>query len=406
MRRTCEALSRTILACVLVTVTSFNASADSFADNAVERQIPIQKLSIESAVLNESVDVFVRLPFKYDSDFTQNWRYPVLYSLDAPVGLPLLSGVMSSLVGYNNAPQMIIVGISTSNRDRDLLPTLDKNYEEHGGGADKYLAFIEQEVIPYIDENYRTEKFRILSGHSYGGLFVAHSFYKKPDLFQAHFAASPSLFWEDGQTVDNLINFIKKNPNHKNFLYMNMGNEGNPESESAEGVEMLKGVQKIEDVLSATDTPNLHYKFEYFRGESHQNTPIFGAIGALRGLYPQWAISNKTADKGFDSVMAHFEQLSNLYGYDIEPKEWQMHDKGFAQLDHLDAPGEAIKYFNHVVERNPTAYSVRVGLVRAHTKLGNKSEALKHLNILLERSDLSDEERKDLEGKKSRLSDR
>ena len=67
----------------------FSAYADSFKENAVERHLPFQKIPIPSSVLNETVDIYVQLPFKYESEFNQNYRYPVLYTLDAPVGLPL-----------------------------------------------------------------------------------------------------------------------------------------------------------------------------------------------------------------------------------------------------------------------------------------------------------------------------
>ena len=238
--------------------------------------------------------------------------------------------------------------------------------------------------------------FRVLSGHSYGGLLVAHSFHTKPDLFQAHFAYSPSLFWDNSETVKKLIAFFENNPNHRNFLYMNMGNEGNPESESIEGKEMLKGVKKIEKELMLKNMPNMRYRFDYMNEEPHQNTPIYGAIGALRGLYPQWSIPYKTAIDGYDSVVAYFSELTAMYGYDIEPKECQMYDEGFAHLNLLDNPEEATKYFNYILGRNPSAYGARDGIVSAYLKLGKKSDALEHLNILLERDDLTEKERKEL----------
>lgn len=387
----------------ILCIFALTTEAASFADNAVERHRPYSKVPLSSSVLKETVDIYVQLPFKYESQFMQKERYPVIYVLDAPVGLPLISGILEPLIGYNNAPQMIVVGVSTSNRNRDLTPSIDLNYESHGGGADKYLEFIEKEVIPYINENYRTEDFRVLSGHSYGGLFATYAFYKKPNLFQAHFANSPSLFWENGKTVKELIKFVEQNPNHKNFLYMNMGNEGNPESGSPEGVEMLKGVQMIESALTSLNAPNLSFKFEYFSNEPHQTTPIYGAIGALRGLYPQWSIPYKTSMAGYESVMEHFEQLSNKYGYKIEAKGWQIYDEGVAQLTFLNNPSEAIKYFNHNVSRDPLSDGSRKKIVDAYVQLGKVEKALEHLRVLISRDDLEDKERQTLLEKISTL---
>jgi hypothetical protein len=219
----------------------------------------------------------------------------------------------------------------------------------------------------------------VLSGHSYGGLFTTYAFYKKPNLFQAHFITSPSLFWENGKTVKELIKFIEQNPNHKNFIYMNIGNEGNPESESAEGVEMLKGVQMIESALTSLNPPNLRYKFEYFKDEPHQNTPIYGAIGALRGLYPQWSIPYKTSLAGYESVINHFRQLTAQYGYQIEPKGWQMYDEGVAQLIHLNNPSEAVKYFNFNISRDQFSDDSRRHVIDAYIQLEQKDKARQEL---------------------------
>ncbi|ATG79522.1 hypothetical protein AOR04_18390 [Pseudoalteromonas sp. 1_2015MBL_MicDiv] len=166
---------------------------------------------------------------------------------------------------------------------------------------------------------------------------------------------------------------------------------------------MLSGIQKIERELANLNTPNLRYKFEYFREEPHQNTPIYGTIGALRGLYPQWSIPYETSVEGYESVLAHFKKLSTLYGYQIEPKSWQMYDEGIGQLTYLENPAEAIKYFSYNISQEPSAYSSRLHIVDAFVKLGKKQEALKHLNILLRRDDLSDEERQQLTEKKSNV---
>lgn len=382
---------------------SFCVKAESFKENAVERHLPFKSFSISSSVLNETVDIYVQLPFKYDSEFSQNYRYPVLYSLDAPVGLPLVSGALEPLNGYNNAPQMIIVGLTTKNRDRDYTPSQDINYGTNSGGADKYLSYIEKDVIPFVEKQFRTEKFRILSGHSYGGLLVAHSFHKKPNLFQAHFSSSPSIFWNNGQTATDIVEFIKKNDKHKNYLYMNIGNEGKPESDSPEGVLMLDGIKKIESEFAKIDTPNLRYTFEYLPDQPHQVTQIYGIIGALRGLYPQWEVPYKASVEGYESVLEHFSELSTLYGYKIEPKEWQMFDEGLGQLTFLENPSEAIKYFDYNIKRDPSTYRSRFYIVDALLKLNRERDALKHLDILLARKDLSEKEREKLIQKKSKL---
>lgn len=37
------------------------------------------------------------------------------------------------------------------------------------GGADRFFAFLTDEVSPYVERHYRTAPMRVLAGHSLGG---------------------------------------------------------------------------------------------------------------------------------------------------------------------------------------------------------------------------------------------
>ena len=352
---------------------------------------PFETVPFESKIMQETLDIHIQLPLFYKEN--DDYRYPVIYVLDAPVGLTLTSGVLDPLVGYGNAPQMIIVGLTTANRDRDLTPSYDEGYGEDTGGADKYLNFISQEVIPYIDKNYRSENFRILSGHSFGGLFVMHAFHKQPEIFQAHFAFSPSLFWGDKQTVKSVISFLENHKQHRNFLYMNIGDEGNPEQESEEGMAMLEGVVSIEKELQKNNQPNLDYKVEKFFDEPHQTTQIYGTVSSFRSLYPMWDVPYKCYLDGFVCVLNHFKWLTRKYGYQVDPKDWQINDEGEYQLNEKNNPTEAIKYFNYNLQRNPESISTLANLVDAHIKNGEQKIAMSFIDRLLKLTTLTQEEK-------------
>ena len=100
-------------------------------------------------------------------------------------------------------------------------------------------------------------------------------------------------------------------------------------------------------------------------------------------------------------MLAHFNELSTLYGYNIEPKEWEMFDEGLGQLHYLQNPAEAIKYFSYNIKQDPTTYRSRVHIIDAYLQLGNKQKALEQVNMLLSRDDLTAEERQKLTDKKA-----
>ncbi|TFH66787.1 MAG: alpha/beta hydrolase [Gemmatimonadales bacterium] len=102
---------------------------------------------------------------------------------------------------------MIVVAIpNTGDRTRDLTPASETEHAGTGfptaGGADRFLGFLADELIPHIDSTYRTETFRVLVGHSIGGLFATHALLTRPDLFRGYVAISPILWWNRKSLVD------------------------------------------------------------------------------------------------------------------------------------------------------------------------------------------------------------
>ena len=85
-----------------------------------------------------------------------------------------VAGSVEVLSRTGQAPHMIIVGIQSLNRERDLTPSHVGDFKESGGGP-RFLDFIAQELMPYIDRNYRTHPYRVLEGHSLGGALAAYT---------------------------------------------------------------------------------------------------------------------------------------------------------------------------------------------------------------------------------------
>ena len=92
----------------------------------------------------------------------------------------MMASIIESQAFAGTMPEMILVGIQNTNRTRDLTPT--KTERANTGGGDKFLDFIEQEVLPLVEKNYRTEPFRVFAGHSLGGLAVVYTMLSRPHL--------------------------------------------------------------------------------------------------------------------------------------------------------------------------------------------------------------------------------
>ena len=156
--------------------------------------------SLYSQTLKESRDIYIQLPESYHPE--NNQKYPVVYVLDGELFLPTVTYVQHYYSG-GFTPEMVIVGISNNkNRTRDLTTSTIKTkygmpFNEDNGEAANFMAFIEKELIPFIENKYPVTHYRTLIGHSYGGLFAIYSLMNYPQVFENFLAIDPSLDWDD-----------------------------------------------------------------------------------------------------------------------------------------------------------------------------------------------------------------
>ncbi len=151
---------------------------------------------IKSAIMNEDRKVLVHLPASYD---TSSKSYPVLYLLDGTPGFLLeMIAITNRLRNDGYAQEMIIVAIENTNRDRDMMPVVAKDYPGPPG-AEAFLAFLEKELVPDIEKTYRTTQPRILQGKSLSGLFTVYALLARPTVFNAYVACSVGWFAENNE---------------------------------------------------------------------------------------------------------------------------------------------------------------------------------------------------------------
>ena len=159
--------------------------------------------TLASARVGIDYAVSVWLPESYA---TGQKSYPVVYLLDGNFMFGLATDETHILMEGNEVPDLMIVGIGydiasyadwITHRNRDYTPI--PNPDQPGeGGAPRFLEFVETELIPFIDSNYRTNPTdRTLFGYSLGGSFVLYALLKQPALFQRYVAGAPYLGFGD-----------------------------------------------------------------------------------------------------------------------------------------------------------------------------------------------------------------
>jgi len=227
---------------------------------------------LSSSVLKEERRVSVYLPRGYER--APDASYDVLYLLDGGVNLLHTVGSQYFLAGYRQMPELIIVGIHNTIRDRDFTPSAVKDIPE-SGGANNFRAFIKQELFPFVNKKFRTTDKRYLSGHSYGGLFAIDTLVKSADMFNAYFSFSPSLRWDNDLVLNTLLKKIKSNK-LDSYLYINIGDEG---------YKMTRPIFKLHEALKTNTNSLFRWNIDWLENENHSTTPVIGQFLAFRHYF-------------------------------------------------------------------------------------------------------------------------
>ncbi len=270
-----------------------------------------KQYTISSSILNEDRIVAVFTPPDYD---LTNEKYQVIYVLDAEWNFHFVSSLVDKLSGSGDIPKMIVVGIYNTNRTKDLTPS-GTNDNPRFGGAEPFLQFMKEELRPWVNETFRTYPYHLLAGHSFGGLFTVYSMMESPGLFHSYIALSPSLGRNDEQQIRHARAFFKEKNSFPDRLYMAVGNEGGATYHST---------KKLVDLLEQDDV-KFSYHFDHLKEESHSSITTQGFAEGLKFIYQDF---NPDRISGLDElflVEAHFEALSDRFGYELKVPETFYH---------------------------------------------------------------------------------
>ncbi|WP_184546952.1 alpha/beta hydrolase-fold protein [Mucilaginibacter sp. FT3.2] len=179
----------------LLVITNSMVNMAKAQDTVLKVPVNARLDSLKSGILNQERLIQVFVPPDYKPGSTD--KYDVLYVLDGGNwNTGLITQVQRFLEGEGNMPPTIIVSVLGIDRNKDLTPTHLKDWKT-SGGADKFLAFIKNELIPHVNKTYPSNGDNTLWGHSLGGLFVMYALLNEPKVFKSYIAVDPSLWWDN-----------------------------------------------------------------------------------------------------------------------------------------------------------------------------------------------------------------
>jgi predicted alpha/beta superfamily hydrolase len=240
-----------------------------------------QLLHITSAIVGQEYDLYVNLPRGYQ-DTTKT--FPLIFLVDAQWDFPLTQAIFGEQYYDGFVPAAIMVGITwggvnpnyDSLRARDLSPTNVKQVPQ-SGGAPKFLKFIKNELIPYIESKYRaTKNGRTLMGSSFGGLFTLYALFHETGTFDRYVLTSPSVGWDNEILYTYEKEYAAKNTQLPVKLFVGVGGL------EAGGVE---GVQKFVAQLKSRNYKGLELETKVLEGIGHSGSKAEGYTRGLQAVF-------------------------------------------------------------------------------------------------------------------------
>lgn len=245
---------------------------------------------IQSKELGEKRVLNIYLPEGYKAEDAT--RYPVIYLLDGSADEDFIhiAGLVqfNSFEWINQVPKSIVVGIATVDRRRDFTfpTTIEKDQKRFAtsGHSDKFIAFIEKELQPFIDKKYKTTNSKTIMGQSLGGLLETEILLKKPTLFNKYVIVSPSIWWNNGSILNLDSTLFQESFTQQTDIYIAVGKEGLTPTEIPRVMEVDANL--LAEKIKASKSKNIKIYFDYFPQENHATILHPAAANSFKFFYP------------------------------------------------------------------------------------------------------------------------
>jgi len=337
---------------IFLTVIVVNVNAQN------DNKIVIGKIdSVYSNILNEQRKIWIYLPDMTSGMHDSTKHYPVVYLLDGDAHFASVAGLIQQLSQVNGntvCPEMIIVAIPNTDRTRDLTPThiindlpfMDSSFSKTSGGNENFIAFIEKELMPHIDSVYPTAPYRVLIGHSFGGLTVMNVLANHTKLFNAYIAIDPSM-WYDKQHF--LAATEKKLPENKydgRKLFLGIANTmpggmtiEKMKKDTSSDTRHIRSIFALDDFIKAHPQNGLKYSTKYYGDDDHGSVPLASEYDGLRFIFNYYRLHLSTKDYLADSstllatkLKTHYDIASKELGYKVLPPELVINSLGYLAI--------------------------------------------------------------------------
>ena len=329
-----------------------------------------QEITIYSNIANQDLTFHITLPQSYkDSGET---RYSTFYTTSGKSRLEVIKSQVKWLshVSFAPLPQLFFISLPSINAD--------KFTKASGSLYSLTTQVYENEVIPYIEKNYRTQPYRVIEGFSSNANQLLSIFIEKPQLFNAYMIFSPALSLDKSSLVEKLLAQKADNRYQHRSLYLSLGS-------FEENKATFERIHNHLFTWSASNITGLEILTEDLSNRNYLSAPVVGLTNAAEKIFsdrqPDAALFVKT---GVVGVEKHFNKLHQKYGYELDSSN-TMVDLGFYYAK-IKQFAKAEKALGIVIKKSPENIIYLIRLSEIQQQGSNKDSAKKTLKTALKQA--------------------
>lgn len=322
--------------------------------------------NLHSKILNEDRKIYVYVPAI--SAYNPRHNYPVVYLLDGDEHFCSVMAMIQHLSEIQRntiLPQMILVGIQNKDRGRDF-------------GGELFTSFIENELIPYVDSIYPTSQYRILIGHSLGGLFTINTFLNHTHLFKSYLAIDPTINHDLLNQADKIL---KIKDFTEDYLYLAIANSPAVFFEDTSMNNRYRAMLKLTSYFEANKKNNLNFSWKFYKDDDHQSVPFIAEYDGLRYFFNYYKfpeIDKLINSSNPDSIITlNYQNTSKILGYKVMPNEGDLSGLGYIFLQ-KKLYAKSYSVFKMLIDNYPPNFMVFDAMGELLKAKGDTAKAIEY----------------------------
>jgi predicted alpha/beta superfamily hydrolase len=305
-------------------------------------------------------------------------------------------------------PEMVLVGISNAkHRTRDLTTSkITTNYgmpyNEENGEAINFLKFIEEELIPYVESQYRVTNYKTFIGHSYGGLFTIYTLLNRPNLFSNYIAIDPSLDWDNQKLLIEAEAKLSSYNYQGKSLFMSLGGQlhmqdpditiDNLMQDESNFTLFARSNLAFSEIVNQNKNNGLFFDWKFYPNDLHGTVTFPSIMDGLISVFDWYQMENTYKINSFDTSI---EELSNIikyreeklkthFGYSVPPyPEELLNMSGYMNMD-MEQMDKAKMYFDYTIKYYPNSANAYDSMADYYERNGDNHNAIKFVTKAFE----------------------